>query len=271
MDSPHEIPNEILGLEHLPKSDDDDQMVWIKFALTFDGYAEMGSQSSCAEFANKAREDWEKSSELPHELSQLRTALFYEQRRWRWSNEEPFTNEEWQYWRSLVDAIRRILSGDEQAGAVKPIQVSVGTANGDAPEKSSDNGQAQLTKPAEKTADLHIALPSQDRTCHLYSETDSYGGSRSVWLRLTSQGRLILEGQDLGGAPVKLFGMREYEWAWSLSPEQISSLLKILSLEVTESAVILEHITDSLKKRKGEEIQDMFKKAGAAFWSRIGD
>jgi hypothetical protein len=273
MDSPHHIPNEILGLEHLPKSDDDDQMVWIEFALAFDGYAEMGSQRSCADFANEVREDWEKSGLLPQNLSQLRTALFFEQRRWRWSNEEPFTNEEWQYWRSLVDAIRRILSGDEQAGAVKPIQVSVGTTNDDAPKlsESVDDERAPKEMPSEKTVDPHIASPSKDRTCHLYSETDSYGGSRSVWLRLTREGQLILEGQDLGGAPVKLFGMREYEWAWSLLPQQISTLLEILCLGEIGSADRLQSIADALKKRKREEVESLFENAGAKFWNRIGD
>lgn len=111
--SPHEITNERLRLEHLP-SPEDDQTAWIRFALTFDGYAEMGTQETCARFANKVRMEWEQNGELPYELNELRTALFWEQRRWRWSDEKPFTDKQWLYWRSLVDAIRRLLSSRDQ-------------------------------------------------------------------------------------------------------------------------------------------------------------
>ncbi len=101
MDSPHEIPNERLRREHLP-GPDNDQMTWIEFALTFDGYAEKRTSEACAAFANAVRHRWEQSGALPVGLNDLRTALFYEHRRWRWSDEGPFTEKQWRYWRSLV-------------------------------------------------------------------------------------------------------------------------------------------------------------------------
>jgi hypothetical protein len=104
MDSPHDVPNELLRRGSLPTRDDD-QLSWIGFALTFDGYAETGSFDACAKLANATRSRWEKTGELPTRLSELRSVLFFEQRRWRHSAEEPFTDDEWQYWEALVGAI----------------------------------------------------------------------------------------------------------------------------------------------------------------------
>jgi hypothetical protein len=91
---------------------DDDQLVWIEFALTFDGYAEKGDFGACAAFANGVRARWLATDVLPENVSDLRTVLFFEQRRWRWSNEEPFTDDEWRYWRALGEAILRLLPSD---------------------------------------------------------------------------------------------------------------------------------------------------------------
>jgi hypothetical protein len=103
-----EITNDELRRDHLP-SQSDDQLVWISFALKFDGYSEKGGFDQCAAFAEKTRTRWESSGALPSDLSDLRAALYFEQRRWRWSEEEPFTEGEWRYWHALVDAIRERL------------------------------------------------------------------------------------------------------------------------------------------------------------------
>ena len=105
-----EIANERLRRDHLP-SPSDDQMAWIDFALTFDGYAAKGD--ACAKFAERTRKRWESSDALPSELSDLRSALFFEQRRWRWGDEGAFTPEEWRYWSALVDAMRDHLPPSE--------------------------------------------------------------------------------------------------------------------------------------------------------------
>ncbi len=50
------------------------------FALQFDGYKECGSAEACAAIANAGRDNT---------LTELRTCLFFEQRRWRHFGEEP--------------------------------------------------------------------------------------------------------------------------------------------------------------------------------------
>jgi hypothetical protein len=90
-----EIPNADLVLEHVPSADAD----WFEieeFALTFDGYKAHGSFDACAQIAN---------NRLHNTLTNLRTCLFFEQRRWRHFGENP-DDEAMKYIRSLVEQIR---------------------------------------------------------------------------------------------------------------------------------------------------------------------
>ncbi len=257
-DSPHEIPNERLKQEHLPRPDDD-QLVWVQFALTFDGYAEKGTQEACAAFANAAREHWKQSGTLPVGLSNLRTALFFEQRRWRWSNEVRLNESEWHYWRSLVEAIRSELPQEDNRQP-EPHEIKDLIA---VPSKAVE---------VRSTAEDATSEPSAgEQSLDLYSETDPHGGTRSVWLRLTSEGSLILEGQDLGGAVDKFWGTSEYEWAWSLHPEQLGPFLESIGVDASDPADLLKSVGAALKALDRSEIERMFKAAGATFWNRAGD
>ena len=65
------------------------------FALTYDGYVKHPNEE-CALIANERRHET---------LDDLRTCLFYEQRRWHWQDELP-SGEYLKYFRFLVRAIR---------------------------------------------------------------------------------------------------------------------------------------------------------------------
>jgi hypothetical protein len=65
------------------------------FALTYDGYESWGSFEKCAEVANAGR---------CATLTELRTCLFFEQRRWRHFGESP-DREAMKYIRGLVEGI----------------------------------------------------------------------------------------------------------------------------------------------------------------------
>lgn len=231
MNSPHEIANERLRREHLP-GPEDEQLTWIRFALTFDGYAEKGSSEACAKFANSARDRWEQTGTLPVGLNDLRAALFFEQRRWRWSNEDSFTDKEWRYWRSLVEAIRHELPQEDL---------------------------------------VRVKRVANEQVLDLYSEIDAHGGKRSVWLRLTSEGNLILEGSDYGEAVNSFWGSTEYEWGWCLPPERLDLLLKSLGIAEVDPPDLLETIATALNALERTKIQEKFKEAGAEFWSWVGD
>ena len=73
------------------------------FALTFDGFKYWGSVEKCAEVAQARR---------PGSLTELRTGLFYEARRWKLAGKTPDTTS-MKYIRALVYAIReKVDSGD---------------------------------------------------------------------------------------------------------------------------------------------------------------
>jgi len=91
---PRQISNRQLTPEKLPGPD----APWTaleRFALTFDGYEHWGSDR-CAEIANSRRHST---------LTELRTCLFFEQRRWRNQGEEPNT-EAMRYVRDVMEQIR---------------------------------------------------------------------------------------------------------------------------------------------------------------------
>ena len=73
------------------------------FALTFDGFGYWGSVEKCAEIAQARR---------PGSLTELRTCLFYEARRWKLAGKSPDLAS-MKYIRALVYAIRgKVTSGN---------------------------------------------------------------------------------------------------------------------------------------------------------------
>jgi hypothetical protein len=79
---------------------------WVEieeFALSFNGYEELGSFEKCAEIANAQRHET---------LTNLRTCLFFEQRRWRHFGETPDVNA-MEYIREILEKIRcKVINGD---------------------------------------------------------------------------------------------------------------------------------------------------------------
>ncbi len=76
------------------------------FALTFNGYEHWGSFEKCAEVGNRWAKAYAQREALPKSLAELRTCLFFEQRRWRHFGRSPDTDA-MMYIRALVEAIRR--------------------------------------------------------------------------------------------------------------------------------------------------------------------
>lgn len=92
-----QVPNADLRVEGVPGPNAEWSEI-ARFALTFDGYAHWGSFDRCAEIANAPRKP-------PEMLTELRTRLFFEQRRWRHYGYSP-DEEALKYIRGLVDEIR---------------------------------------------------------------------------------------------------------------------------------------------------------------------
>ena len=96
------IPNALLRLEDLPAPEADWPAIW-RLADTFNGYKHWGSFEKCAAVANAQRHST---------LTELRTCLFFECRRWQHYGEEP-DEEGALYIRGLVDQIRARLAVGE--------------------------------------------------------------------------------------------------------------------------------------------------------------
>ncbi|HOF08854.1 MAG TPA: hypothetical protein PLV33_02540 [Opitutaceae bacterium] len=90
-----EISNQELTLNDLPASFDD----WHQFAHTFNAYTYHGGMDECAEIANR---------KSPTTLTEYRTCLFFEARRWRHFGMEP-EGDARRYIESLLAGIKSCL------------------------------------------------------------------------------------------------------------------------------------------------------------------
>ncbi|MGC1780175.1 MAG: hypothetical protein WBB34_19745 [Xanthobacteraceae bacterium] len=99
MASPEKIPDSLLTRAQIPGENATWQEIG-QFALTFDGYAEWGSLERCAEIANGRRNET---------LAELRTCLFFEQRRWNHFGHSPDAKT-MEYIQGLLAAMREKVS-----------------------------------------------------------------------------------------------------------------------------------------------------------------
>lgn len=107
----NKIPNSQLIEKDIPSS----RASWKKvlpFALTFDGYEHWGDFGKCQEVAKLGITSYRTQKAFTQSLTDLRTCLFYEARRWRHLEKNPNKNG-MEYIHALVDAIRiRVLARD---------------------------------------------------------------------------------------------------------------------------------------------------------------
>jgi hypothetical protein len=95
MTMPPQVPNRKLRSALIPSQNADWAAVE-RFALTFNGYEYWGSNERCGDIANARRQST---------LTEIRTCLFFEQRRWRHIGEHPDA-EAWAYIQDLMEQIR---------------------------------------------------------------------------------------------------------------------------------------------------------------------
>jgi len=81
-----------------------------RFALTFNAYERLGGLDVVAEIGDDVRRRFEQTGHLPADLETLRTALFFEQRRFRHFGVAP-EGADLSYFRELVAEIGRLCGG----------------------------------------------------------------------------------------------------------------------------------------------------------------
>ena len=106
----------------IPVPDPDGSMHEImRFALSFDGYTlngDMHGTNKCADLANAAVYAWHSTGELPSTLHELRSCLFFEQRRTHFGGDGPDT---YAYMRLLVARIRELSGGIVEVSPTSPV------------------------------------------------------------------------------------------------------------------------------------------------------
>ena len=89
-----------------------------EFALTYNAYSRGGDFDSVARIGQEVRQNWDRDATLPIDIEVCRTALFFEQRRFRHLDAEPVGVDDL-YVRSIVMRIRD-LSGGRVPGSPDP-------------------------------------------------------------------------------------------------------------------------------------------------------
>jgi hypothetical protein len=102
---PREIANADLSERDVPSRNSGWHEIG-RFALSFNGYEWWGSFDNCAEIGKRGLEAFRATGALPDSLTELRTCLFFEQRRWRHFGLDP-DEEAMNYIGALVEEIRR--------------------------------------------------------------------------------------------------------------------------------------------------------------------
>lgn len=110
-----EISNEDLTLDDIPGPKFDDWRNFDSFALTFDGYDYWhGKGRDPGTIANRAWATYRETGDLPQSLTELRTCLFFEQRRlhhWGTGPEKDHAK----YLIALLEAIRSAVTARESS------------------------------------------------------------------------------------------------------------------------------------------------------------
>jgi hypothetical protein len=110
-----------------------------------------------------------------------------------------------------------------------------------------------------------------ESSVELWHERDERG-TRSLWLRRLSDGRLSIEGQDLGpGVAIFGEGLSEYEWAWTVAAADVPRITELLGGPSGVDPVTA--LRAWVRENNGSDPGSALKKAGLtlAFWSRLGD
>ncbi|MEQ8667674.1 MAG: hypothetical protein RIC12_00790 [Pirellulales bacterium] len=102
-------------------------------------------------------------------------------------------------------------------------------------------------------------------------ETRDQSGVRKLGASLAADGTLTLEGWDLGDGVERIFGPgnREYEWRWTIQPQEVPKLVIALASGDDVLAVLKHRFSDEaaggLKRFLDEE--------GIPYktWSRVGE
>lgn len=94
-------------------------------------------------------------------------------------------------------------------------------------------------------------------------------GSRLLEASVTVEGDVLIEGCDFGDGVERVFGVREYEWAWTIPAATVPALLR--ALEVADD--VLSALQDRFSGDNAALLGSFLESNGIPTerWSRLGD
>jgi hypothetical protein len=94
-------------------------------------------------------------------------------------------------------------------------------------------------------------------------------GTRHLQASLTSEGDLVIEGQDLGAGVKSAFGVYEYEWAWTIRAPDVPLLLAALG----GTSDVLPALREQFSDDRAADLQSFLESHDVPYerWSRMGD
>jgi hypothetical protein len=94
-------------------------------------------------------------------------------------------------------------------------------------------------------------------------------GSRFLQASLTSGGDLVIEGWDFGAGVERVFGVREYEWVWTIPAASVGALLHALQA----TGDVLSALRDRFSGENAAELGAFLESHGIVTerWARVGD
>ncbi|MEI8340970.1 MAG: hypothetical protein WCH43_05455 [Verrucomicrobiota bacterium] len=90
------------------------------FALTFNAYDRVGDFDHVAKIGNRARKKFDEKGILPEDIDEIRTCLFFEQRRWRHFDGDPYQEPEEKVYLQALFAVLSEKTGGSVAGPSDP-------------------------------------------------------------------------------------------------------------------------------------------------------
>ena len=95
-------------------------------------------------------------------------------------------------------------------------------------------------------------------------------GSRLLQASLTSGGDIVIEGRDYGPGVEQVFGVREYEWVWTIPAASVGDLLRVLPAPAGD---VLAAFRDRFSGERAADLGTFLESNGIPTerWSRLGD
>jgi len=94
-------------------------------------------------------------------------------------------------------------------------------------------------------------------------------GSRLLEASVTANGDVLIEGHDFGDGVERVFGVREYEWAWTIPSASIPSLLHALGATDDVLSALKERFSGDNAPLLGPFLEA--NEIPTERWSRLGD